>query len=191
MIKGRIRLPHNVTSVTTRVAVICPDESEIAQQAMQAGAFIAGEKDLLEAIKKGEINFNKLICHTSSEAAMNKAGVGRILGPKGLMPSKKLGTVTDKVVSAIQENAGAENYREKMGVLRLGVGQLGFPPRMLAANIKTFMDSVKEEIYKLEGSRKEISEVVLSTSHGPGLNLNGLFDSTDEKVTLHSLSQVM
>lgn len=171
--------------------MICPDGSDIAQQAMQAGAFIAGEKELLESIKNGDIKFTKLICHTASEAAMNKAGVGRILGPKGLMPNKKLGTVTDKIVSAIQENTGAEDYREKMGGLRLAVGQLNFPPRMLAANIKAFMDSIKEDIYKLDGVKKEIHEVVLSTSHGPGFNLNGHFDLTDEKIPLSALSSTM
>lgn len=191
VVKGRIRLPNPVNSGDIRVAVICPDDSEMAQQALQAGAVQAGQTALLEDIKKENITFNRLICHTSSEAALNKAGVGRILGPKGLMPNRRMKTVTDNVVGAIRENAGAENYRERMGATRLAIGQLGFTPKMLAANVKSFVGNIKDEITKLDGARKEVREVVLSTSHGPGFNLNGLFDSTDETVKPAHLSQVM
>lgn len=191
VIKGRLRFPHNIRTTQSRVAVICPDDSEIAVEALQAGAVIAGEKTLLENIKNGEINFEKLLCHPASEAALAKANVGRILGPKGLMPSKKLNTITHKITSAIQDTAGAEEYREKMGAIRLGVGQLGFTPRMLSQNITAFIDNLKEEIQRLDGTKKEIKEVVLSTTNGPGFNLNGLVEPTDEKISMSHLTQVM
>ncbi|ROT34567.1 ribosomal protein L1p/L10e family protein [Sodiomyces alkalinus F11] len=190
VIKGRVRFPHSVKTTDVRVAVICPDNSEIAQQALQAGAVLAGQESLFEAIRNENITFNRLICHTSSEAALNKAGLGRILGPKGLMPNKRMRTITDNVVSAIRDDAGADEYRERSAALRIPVGQLGFTPKMLAANVKTFMTSIKQEIAKLDGA-KEIREVVLSSSHGPGFNLNGLFDPTDDKVTPEDLSHVM
>ncbi|KAH6692518.1 50S ribosomal protein L1 [Plectosphaerella plurivora] len=191
VIKGRLRFPNNIRTTESRVAVICPDDSEIAVEALQAGAVIAGEKALLESIKNGEINFDKLFCHPNSEAALGKANLGRILGPKGLMPSKKLGTITHKITSAIQDSAGAEEYREKQGAIRLPIGPLGFSPRQLSQNVTAFIDNLKEEISHLEGYKKEIREVVLSTTNGPGFNLNGLVEPTDEKVTMAQLSHVM
>ncbi|KAG7146265.1 50S ribosomal protein L1 like [Verticillium longisporum] len=190
-VKGRIRFPNPVKTGDVRVAVICPDDSEVAVQALQAGAVLAGQDAIFEAIRNDKINFNRLLCHSSSEAALIKAGLGRILGPKGLMPNRRMRTITDNVVSAIRDNAGADTYREKMGALRLAVGQLGFTPKMLAANVKAFIESIKQDVEKLEGTHKEVQEVVLSSSHGPGFNLNGLFDPTDEKVTPAHLSQVM
>lgn len=191
VIKGRIRFPHTVKTTDVRVAVICPENSEIAQQALQAGAVLAGQESVFEAVRNDNITFNRLLCHTSSETALNKAGLGRILGPKGLMPNRRMRTITDNVVSAIRDHSGAEEYRERSGALRIPVGQLGFTPKMLAANVKSFMSSIKQDIAKLDGAGKEVREVVLSTSHGPGFNLNGLFDPTDEKVTPADLSQVM
>jgi large subunit ribosomal protein L1 len=191
VIKGRLKFPNNIRTTQSRIAVICPDDSEIAVEALQAGAVIAGEKALLESIKNGDINFEKLLCHPSSEAALNKANLGRILGPKGLMPSKKMNTITSKITAAVQDSAGAEEYREKMGAIRLPVGPLSFNPRQLSQNIAAFIENLKEEIQNLDGAKKEIREIVLSTTNGPGFNLNGLVEPTDEKITMAQLSQVM
>ncbi|WYZ38188.1 hypothetical protein EsH8_III_000102 [Colletotrichum jinshuiense] len=190
VIKNRIRLPNPVKS-DVRVGVICPEGSPIAQQALQAGAVVAGQESVFEAIKNDNITFNRLICHSDSEAAMNKAGLGRILGPKGLMPNRRMKTITDNVASAIRETMGADNYRERQGAIRMAIGQLGFTPKMLAANVKAFVGNIKSDITELDGIYKEVHEVVLSTSHGPGFSLNGNFDSTDEKVTPAQLSNVM
>ncbi|KAK2015085.1 ribosomal protein L1p/L10e [Colletotrichum eremochloae] len=189
VVKNRIRLPNPVKS-DIRVGVICPEGSPIAQQALQAGAVVAGEASVFEAIRNENIVFNRLICHVDSEAALNKASLGRILGPKGLMPNRRMKTITDNVTSSIRETMGADNYRERMGAIRMAIGQLGFTPKMLAANVKAFVGNIKADIAELD-THKEVHEVVLSTSQGPGFSLNGNFDSTDEKVTPDHLSTVM
>ncbi|KZL67723.1 50S ribosomal protein L1 [Colletotrichum tofieldiae] len=189
VVKNRIRLPNPVKS-DIRVGVICPEGSPIAQQALQAGAVVAGQESIFEAIKNENITFNRLICHTDSEAALNKAALGRILGPKGLMPNRRMKTITDNVVSSIRETMGADNYRERMGAIRMAIGQLGFTPKMLSANVKAFVGNIKADIADLD-THKEVHEVVLSTSQGPGFSLNGNFDSTDDKVTPAHLSNVM
>ncbi|OLN89075.1 50S ribosomal protein L1 [Colletotrichum chlorophyti] len=190
VVKNRIRLPNPVKS-DVRVGVICPEGSPIAQQALQAGAVVAGQESVFEAIKNDTIAFNRLICHSDSEVALNKAGLGRILGPKGLMPNRRMKTITDNVISAIRETMGADNYRERQGAIRMAIGQLGFTPKMLASNVKAFVSHIKSDIAELDGIHKEVHEVVLSTSHGPGFSLNGNFESTDEKVTPEHLSNVM
>ncbi|KAK0376804.1 ribosomal protein L1p/L10e family protein [Colletotrichum limetticola] len=189
VVKNRIRLPNPVKS-DIRVGVICPEGSPIAQQALQAGAVVAGQESVFEAIKNDNIVFNRLICHTDSEAALNKAALGRILGPKGLMPNRRMKTITDNISSAIRETMGADNYRERTGVIRMAIGQLGFTPKMLSANVKAFVASIKSDLAELE-THKEVHEVVLSSSQAPGFSLNGNFDSTDEEVTPAHLSNVM
>ncbi|KAF6810413.1 50S ribosomal protein L1 [Colletotrichum sojae] len=190
VIKNRIRLPNPVKS-DVRVGVICPEGSPIAQQAIQAGAVVAGQESVFEAIRNEEITFNRLICHVDSEQALNKAGLGRLLGPKGLMPNRRMKTITDNVLHGIRETMGADDYRERQGVVRMGIGQLGFTPKMLAANLKAFVGNVKKDIQELDGVYKEVHEVVLSSSQGPGFSLNGKFDSTDKSVGVDQLSSVM
>ncbi|KAL0943259.1 mitochondrial 54S ribosomal protein uL1m [Colletotrichum truncatum] len=190
VVKNRIRLPNPVKS-DVRVGVICEEGSAVAQQALQAGAVVAGQESVFEAIRNDQISFNRLICHTDSEAALNKAALGRILGPKGLMPNRRMKTITDNVVSSIRETMGADDYRERQGVIRMAIGQLGFTPKMLASNVKAFVGHIKNDIAELDGTYKEVHEVVLSSSHGPGFSLNGNFDSTDEKVTPAHLSGIM
>ncbi|KAJ0271170.1 hypothetical protein COL940_011201 [Colletotrichum noveboracense] len=189
VVKNRIRLPNPVKS-DVRVGVICEEGSAVAQQALQAGAVIAGQETVFEAIRNGDLAFNKLICHVDSEAALNKANLGRLLGPKGLMPNRRMKTITDNITGSIRETMGADDYRERMGVIRLAIGQLGFTPQMLASNIKAFVSHIKQDIAQLD-THKDVHEVVLSTSQGPGFSLNGNFDSTDEKVTPQVLSGVM
>ncbi|KAF6808565.1 50S ribosomal protein L1 [Colletotrichum musicola] len=190
VIKNRIRLPNPVKS-DVRVGVICPEGSPIAQQAIQAGAVVAGQESVFEAIRNEQITFNRLICHVDSEQALNKAGLGRLLGPKGLMPNRRMKTITDNVLHGIRETMGADDYRERQGVVRMGIGQLGFTPKMLAANLKAFVGNVKKDIQELDGVYKEVHEVVLSSSQGPGFSLNGKFDSTDKSVGVEQLSSVM
>ncbi|KAF9877176.1 putative ribosomal protein L1p/L10e family protein [Colletotrichum karsti] len=189
VVKSRIRLPNPVKS-DVRVGVICEEGSPIAQQALQAGAVVAGRESIFEDIRNEKIVFNRLICHVDSEAALNKANLGRILGPKGLMPNRRMKTITDNVISGIRETMGADDYRERMGVIRLAIGQLGFTPKMLAANVKAFVGSIKNDIAQLD-TYKEVHEVVLSSSQGPGFSLNGNFEPTDENVKPEHLSTAM
>lgn len=189
VVRDTMRLPHPI-STGERFGVICPEGSEIATQALQAGASVVGEESLFKRIKEGDIPFDRLLCHEDSEKALQQANLGRILGPKGLMPNRKLRTVTRDVAKAM--TSGSVEFRERVGVVRLVVGQLSFTPRMVADNIAAFVKEVKSRCVALEDStEKSVNEVVLSSSHGPGFNLNGKFNSTDPRVKEEDLASVM
>ncbi|KAK3326639.1 ribosomal protein L1-like protein [Apodospora peruviana] len=190
VIRNRIRLPFPFQT-GTRIAVICP-EGPLTAEARELGAVEAGEESLFENIRAGNITFNKLICHAESEAALKKANLGKILGPKGLMPSAKTRTITNNLKQTMHDLVGAEEYRERGGVVRMPIAQLSFGPNQLAENVKTFMEHLKNDINELDDQQaKRIEEVVLSTTHGPGLSLNGKFLPTDEKITVHDLEGPM
>jgi large subunit ribosomal protein L1 len=189
VVRNSIKLPHPVKS-SAKFGVICPEGSKAAEEARQAGAVAVGEASLFEKIRNGETPYDQLLCHEDSEQALKEANLGRILGPKGLMPNRKLGTITSNIARSMA--ARSSEYRERMGVVRLVIGQLGFTPRMLADNVKTLVGQVKKECLQFEDQFiKEVREVVLSTSKGPGLSLNGKFSSTDETITEEHLSGVM
>lgn len=133
----------------------------MADLARSAGASIVGEEGLLENIKAGEINFDRLLCVRQSAQKLNLSGVGRILGPKGLMPNNKQGTIIDDIARSVRGMVGATEYRERMGVVRLSIGQLSFSPEELQNNIKALMDNVKKDMARLNHQvTKEIHEVV-------------------------------
>ncbi|KAI0871228.1 50S ribosomal protein L1 [Hypoxylon argillaceum] len=193
VLRSRIRLPYPIKN-DTQIAVICPENSGAMREARAAGAVAVGEASLFELIKANpnRLPFNRLICHVDSEPALKKANLGRILGPKGLMPSLKTNTITRSVVTLMREMVGAAAYREKIGAIRLPIGNIQFTPKMLAENIKAMVNSVKEKIQALEHRvKKELIEVVLTSTNGPGFILNGAFVSTDEKVTPAHLSTAM
>ncbi|KUI71073.1 50S ribosomal protein L1 [Cytospora mali] len=191
VIKSRIRLPHPVKS-DRRIGVICREGSALAIQARRAGAVAAGEESLFQIIREGTMDFTAMICDQGSADALAKANLGRLLGPKGLMPSVRLKTISNNVLGLLKEMAGADSYREKEGVVRLAVGQLGFSPEMLAANVKAFVGQIKEDCAALEDQvNKEVHEVVLSTTHGPGFSLNGGFNPTEEGITPAKLTGPM
>lgn len=166
-IRNRLQLPHPIKT-DLRIAVICPPNSPAATAALEAGASLIGEDDLLALIKAGEARFDRLLCHADSAQKLNKAALGRILGPKGLMPSAKTGTMVRDVKKAIQGMVGSNEYREKQGVVRMGIGQLGFTPAQLRDNIQRFMNSIKSDMTILsEKITKEIHEVVSTPSPPP------------------------
>lgn len=135
-------------------------------------------------IREGNIQFNRLICHSDSEAALKKAALGKILGPKGMMPNQKMKTITSNIRNTMRELIGADEYRERNGVVRMAIGQLGFTPQMVADNVKAMMKQVKEDISTMEDQiDKKIEDVVLSTTHGAGFPLDGSFNPTDDKIT--------
>ncbi|KAK5993839.1 Large ribosomal subunit protein uL1 [Cladobotryum mycophilum] len=191
VIKSSIRLPHPVQS-DWQIAVICPEGSEIANAATAAGAVAVGEETLFEAIRQEKIEFDRLICHEGSEKALNKAGLGRILGPKGLMPSKRMKTIVSDVTKSIRDSAGAADYRERQGAIRMAIGQLGHTPDQLKANIQTLLKKVKSECAEIsEEVSKEVHEVILSTTNGPALSLSGKLNTTESKITVEALSSIM
>jgi large subunit ribosomal protein L1 len=175
VVRNRLRLPHPVKT-DLRIAVICPPDSQIADTAMNEGASVVGEEKIFDAVKEGKIEFDRCICHADSLQKLQKAGIARILGPRGLMPSPKLGTVTKDVATAVRNMVGGSEYRERMGVVRLAIGQLGFTPEMVRNNIKAFMEQVKKDCAGLSDRiNKEVHEVVLSSTNSPGFSLNGQF----------------
>ncbi len=191
VIRDRIRLPHPFKS-DFRIAVICKEDSKTAMEARQDGAVLVGEETVFEAIRSGNINFNRLICHLDSASALMQARLGQILGPRGMMPNLKNKTITSNVRALMQDLAGMDNYRERSGIVRMAVGQLGFTPQMVADNVKALMSQIKDDIRKVEDqTTKLIDEVVLSSTNGPGFSLNGAFNPTDEKITPAHLSTVV
>ncbi|KAH6641078.1 ribosomal protein L1-like protein [Chaetomium tenue] len=191
VIRNRIRLPFPVKT-DTRIGVICPEDSPLMTEAQQLGAVAVGEESLFESIRQGNIPFNKLICHEDSQDALKKANLGKILGPRGLMPSQKTKTITTDLKSTVQELIGADEYRERSGVVRLAVGQMGFTPQMLSDNIKALLSLLKADINEVDDSyTKALDEVVLSSTNGPGFSLNGMFKSDDEGVKPEDLQSVM
>jgi large subunit ribosomal protein L1 len=195
VIRSRLRLPHPIKT-DIRICVICPVDSKAAVEARAGGATLIGEDEVFNQIKEGIVEFDRCICHVDSLQNLNKAGVGRILGPKGLMPSAKAGTVVTNVGATLKNMVGASEYRERMGVIQMAVGQLGFTPEQMQANIKALMDTLKKDIAQLSDRiGKDIHEVVstidrwllskmwlilfqvLSSTSSPGFTLSGEFRS--------------
>lgn len=159
-VRNRLRLPHPVNT-SLRIAVICPPDSSAAASAKKAGATLVGEDTIFDAVKEGRVEFDRCICHPDSTQKMQKAGLGKILGPRGLMPSTKLGTVVKDVAGTVRNMAGGSEYREKLGVVRMAIGQLGFTPEEMQKNVKTFMEEIKRDLGALSDRiNKEIHEVV-------------------------------
>ena len=151
-------------------------ESKAGKAAVQAGATLVGEQEVFDAVKEGRMEFERCICHVDSLEKLNKAGLGRILGPRGMMPSVKLGTVVKDTGAAVKDLIGGSEYRERMGVIRLAIGQLGFTPEEVSRNIKAFMQNMKKDCAALSDRiSKEVHEVVLSSTNAPGFSLSGDF----------------
>ena len=179
VVRNRLRLPHPVKT-EMRIAAICPPDSKHADAARRAGAILVGEDNIIDAVKEGRIDFDRLICHEDSLAKLTKAGLGRVLGPRGMMPSTKTGTVVKDIAQTVRDMAGGSEYREKLGVVRLAIGAIDFTPEMLQKNIRTFMDQLKQDIAGLSDRiNKELHEVVLSSTSSPGFSLNGELKSKD------------
>ncbi|KIW45905.1 ribosomal protein L1 [Exophiala oligosperma] len=175
IIRNQIKLPHAVKQ-DIKVAVICPPDSPAAKQARDAGAAFVGEEEIFQRVKEGKIDFDRCIAVTSSLPKLAKEGLPRILGPRGLMPSAKLGTVVDKPGPAVRNMLGGSMYRERTGVVRMAVGRLSFTPEQLRDNVKAYVSAVRKDANALSDQIvKEVSEVVLSSTNTPGFSLNGEF----------------
>jgi large subunit ribosomal protein L1 len=201
VVRNRLRLPHAVDT-SQRICVICPPDSKAAAAAIKAGASLVGEDVVFDAVKEGRIEFERCICHVDSLQKLNKAGLGRILGPRGLMPSSKTGTVVKDVANSVKEMVGGSEYRERLGIIRIAVGQLGFTPEQMQQNIREVMSTLKKDLVLLSDRiTKEIHEVVsfdgqviyllfvdifsqvLSSTNSPGFTLNGEFRSPESLPT--------
>lgn len=177
VLRNQIRLPYTVKT-DIKIAVICPPNSSAAKKARDAGAAYVGEEEVFELIKSGKFDFDRCIAQPGMLPAIGKAGIARILGPRGLMPSTKLGTLVEDVATSVKTMLGGSMYRERMGVIRIAVGQLGFTPHQLRDNVKTTIAAIKKDATNVqEPFTKEIHEVVLSSTNSPGFTLNGDFTS--------------
>jgi large subunit ribosomal protein L1 len=178
MVRGALVLPHG-TGRTVRVAVFARGEKEKA--ALEAGADIAGGEDLAQKISEGNIEFDRVIATPDMMGIVGK--LGRVLGPRGLMPNPKVGTVTMDVVKAVQEaKAGKVEYRvDKAGVVHCRIGRVSFAPEKLVDNGKALLNDL---IAKKPPSAKGIyvRSVGLSSTMGPGVKIDpATVDTTREE----------
>jgi len=141
MIRGSVVLP-NGTGKTVRVAVFAKDDK--ADEAKAAGADIVGADDLIEAIQAGEINFDTVIATPNMMGTLGK--VARVLGPKGLMPNPKTGTVTMDITKAVTEAKGGKvNFRvDKKGNIHAGIGKVSFGAEKIEENLRTILETVNK-----------------------------------------------
>jgi large subunit ribosomal protein L1 len=168
MVRGTADLPHG-TGKSVRVAVFAKDDK--AEEARAAGADIVGAEDLAQAIQNGELNFDRCIATPDMMPVVGR--LGRILGPRGLMPNPKLGTVTANVSQAVEAaKAGQVQFRvEKAGIIHAGVGKASFEPELLGANVRAFVDAVTRA--KPSGAKGTyLKRVALSSTMGPGVRID-------------------
>lgn len=169
VIRNMLRFPHSVLT-ESRICVICPPGTRHEKEARAAGAVLVGEQEVFDAVKEGKIDFDRCIAHPDSLPALNKAGLGRVLGPRGLMPSAKTGTVVEDVASRVDMLRGGTIYRERDAVIRLPIGQLGFSPEQLRDNLRATIEQVRKDASSLNDRIvKEIYEVVSKVPRSSGV----------------------
>jgi large subunit ribosomal protein L1 len=168
MVRGVCNLP-NGSGRTQRVAVFARGPK--AEEAKAAGADVVGAEDLVEQVSKGVINFDRCIATPDMMGLVGR--LGKVLGPRGLMPNPRVGTVTMDVTGAVQgAKGGAVEFRvEKAGIVHGGVGKASFTEKALVENIRAFVDAVNRA--KPAGSKGTyIKKVSLASTQGPGLKLD-------------------
>jgi large subunit ribosomal protein L1 len=167
MVRGVVNLP-NGTGKTVRVAVFARGDK--AEEARKAGADVVGAEDLMEQIQGGKIDFDRCIATPDMMPIVGR--LGKILGPRNLMPNPKVGTVTPDVAGAVKAaKGGAVEYRvEKAGILHAGVGKVSFTEEALLQNIKAFTDAVQKS--KPAGAKGTyVKRVAVSSTMGPGVHV--------------------
>ena len=170
MVRGAIALPHGLGK-TVRVAVFCKGDKEA--EAKAAGADIAGAEELVARIKDGFLDFDSAIATPDCMALVGQ--VGRILGPRGLMPNAKTGTVTFDVASAVKEvKAGRVEFKvDKAGVLHAPLGKVSFGPEKILGNLKAILGEVNR--LKPSGAKGTyMKTMAVSTTMGPGFKVDPL-----------------
>jgi large subunit ribosomal protein L1 len=167
MVRGVVSLP-NGTGKTVRVAVFAKGDK--AEEAKKAGADIVGAEDLAEKVTKGEIDFDRVIATPDMMGVVGR--LGKVLGPRGLMPNPKLGTVTADVAKAVKEVKGGQvEFRaEKTGIVHAGVGKASFSEAQIAENVRAFFDAIMKA--KPAGAKGTfVKKVSISSTMGPGVKL--------------------
>jgi len=168
MVRGVVSLP-NGTGKTVRVAVFAKGDK--ADEAKAAGAELVGDADLAELIQKGEMNFDR--CIATPDMMMVVGRLGKVLGPRGLMPNPKLGTVTADVAQAVKDAKGGQiEFRvEKLGIIHAGVGKASFDEKALVENVTTFINALNKA--KPSGAKGTyFKRISLSSTMGPGVKVD-------------------
>lgn len=168
MVRGVVTLPKG-TGKTVRVGVFAKGAK--ADEARAAGADVVGAEDLLETVQGGTIEFDRCIATPDMMGLVGR--LGKVLGPKGLMPNPKLGTVTMDVAGAVKAAKGGQvEYRvEKAGIIHSGIGKASFPAEDLRANFDALVDAVVKA--KPSGAKgKYLKKIAVSSSMGPGIKVD-------------------
>src|SRR6185369_16149636 len=167
MVRGVVSLPKG-TGKTVRVAVFAKGDK--AEEAKKAGADVVGAEDLMETVQGGTIDFDRVIATPDMMGVVGR--LGKVLGPKGLMPNPKLGTVTMDVTKAVTDAKGGQvEYRvEKAGIVHAGIGKARFSEADLVENFRAFMDAIFRG--KPSGAKgKFVKKVSVSSTMGPGVKV--------------------
>ncbi len=168
MVRGVVTLPKG-TGKTVRVGVFAKGAK--ADEAREAGADVVGAEDLLEIVQGGKVDFDRCIATPDMMGLVGR--LGKILGPKGMMPNPKLGTVTMNVGEAVKAAKGGQvEYRvEKAGIIHSGIGKASFTPEDLRANFDALVDAVSKA--KPSGAKgKYLKKIAMSSSMGPGIKID-------------------
>jgi large subunit ribosomal protein L1 len=168
MVRGVVTLPAG-TGKTVRVAVFAKGDK--ADEARAAGADVVGAEDLMETVQGGQIDFDRVIATPDMMGVVGR--LGKVLGPKGLMPNPKLGTVTPNVAEAVKAAKGGQvEFRvEKAGIIHSGIGKASFTEADLRRNFDAFVDAIVKA--KPSGAKgKYVKKAAISSTMGPGLKLD-------------------
>lgn len=168
MVRGVVNLP-NGTGRAVRVAVFAKDAK--ADEAREAGADIVGAEDLVETVQKGEIDFDRCIATPDMMPLVGR--LGKVLGPRGMMPNPKVGTVTMDIAAAVgASKGGAVEFRvEKAGIVHAGVGKASFDAKAIEENVRAFADAVLKA--KPSGAKGNyVKRVSISSTMGPGVKID-------------------
>ncbi len=168
MVRGMVTLP-NGTGRTVRVAVFAKDDN--VALAKEAGADIVGAEDLAEKVQNGEIEFDRCIATPDMMAIVGR--LGKVLGPRGMMPNPKLGTVTKDVAEAVRAAKGGQvEFRvEQAGVIHAGIGKASFSEQALSENVAAFIDAInRAKPSGVKGSY--MKKIALSSTMGPGVKID-------------------
>jgi len=168
MVRGVVSLPHG-NGKQMKVAVFARDQK--AEDAKNAGADVVGAEELAEDMQKGNLNYDRIIATPDLMGVVGR--IGKILGPKGLMPNPKLGTVTADVKLAVEAaKSGQVQYRaEKNGLVQAGVGKVSFGSEKITENINSFIDAVQKA--RPSGAKGTfIKKISISSTMGAGINIS-------------------
>ena len=168
MVRGVVSLP-NGNGKKMKVAVFAKDQK--ADEAREAGADVVGAEDLAEDMQKGNLDYDRIIATPDLMGVVGR--IGKVLGPKGLMPNPKLGTVTSDVKVAVEAaKSGQVQYRaEKTGIVQAGVGKVSFGSDKLIENVNSFIDAIQKS--RPSGAKGTfIKKISISSTMGAGININ-------------------